>query len=121
MEHAWDLSAARLRERGRQPLGLIWEVDPPQAGDDAAERMLRERRVEFFRRQGGALLPQPYLQPPVDGIAPVPMQLMFRPASDGRPPDDETAHAIVRAIYFEKYQAVNQIPEHVLRDLLERT
>jgi GNAT superfamily N-acetyltransferase len=93
LEFAWSTSAARLRE----PLGMIWEVDPV------------EGRLAFFQRHGGVVLTRPYLQPPVNGVEPVPMQLMFRPAENGSFPDAPGTDALVQAMYDEKYGAVNGV------------
>jgi hypothetical protein len=67
------------------------------------------------------LLPAPYLQPPVDGSTILPMQLMFRPAHGASPPDAETVRAMIRAMYAEKYHAMNGIPIEVLSALTERS
>lgn len=104
LDYAWRASAARLRDRGLDPLGMIWEVDPPSDTPSA-------RRVAFFQRCGASLLPQPYLQPPVDGIAPIPMRLMYLP-------NPETIDALIRTIYSEKYAATNHLPEAILHQLL---
>lgn len=127
LEYAWTVSRARLRERGLNPFGMIWEVDSPDLVDDPDEETSRERRISFFRRHGGVPVQQPYVQPPVDGKDPVPMQLMLRPreqAPDGAAPDqtpDQTmTNALVRAMYFEKYGAVNGIPASILTNLLSR-
>jgi hypothetical protein len=74
--------------------------------------------MSFFRRHGLKLLPDPYKQPPVDGIASVAMSLMFRPADGQSEPDSELVRALVRAIYFEKYHAINGISRDSLNSLL---
>jgi GNAT superfamily N-acetyltransferase len=104
LDHAWRASAARLRDRGLDPLGMIWEVDPPSDTQSAS-------RVAFFQRHGVSLLPQLYLQPPVDGIAPVPMRLMYLP-------NPETIDTLIHAIYFEKYAETNHVPKEILHQLL---
>jgi GNAT superfamily N-acetyltransferase len=115
-EAAWEMGKDRLRTRGLSPRGLIWEVDPPEAtAEDAANR---ERRIAFFRRRGGEILETPYLQPPVDRIAAVPMSLMFRTAEGEAPPAGQEVDALVRAIYYQKYGAVNGIDQQTLRELL---
>lgn len=117
VEHAWQLGAARLKAEGADAIGMIWEVDDPDAGSDA-ERVRRQNRVMFFRKLGGELLPRYYLQPPVDGVAPVPMRLMYRPAAGSTLPDEPAIEGLVHAIYFEKYKAVNRIPADTLGRLL---
>ena len=107
---AWHEGKARLRATGRQPTGMVWEVDP-KAGDG-------ERRMAFFRRHGGAVLTRPYWQPPIDGKGPVPLQLMFKPAAGGAVPEVSLVEALVRAIYFEKYHAVNGIDAACLESLV---
>jgi GNAT superfamily N-acetyltransferase len=115
LEFAWSESAARSRDA----LGMVWEVDAlpdPVRGPSQAYR----RRIGFYERLGGSLLSQPYLQPPVDGSTILPLQLMFRPVQDAVPPDAETVHALIHAMYEEKYHAMNGIPADVLASLLER-
>jgi hypothetical protein len=115
---AWESGATRLRAQRLEPHGMIWEVDPPQLDDGAAG--VRQRRINFFQRHGGRTLDRTYLQPPVDGIAAVPMRLMFRPAEGQGTPTPDTVEAFVRAIYFEKYGTINKIDRSILEDLLSR-
>lgn len=119
LQDAWQAGADRLRERGLSPLGLVWEVDPGEDDTPVAEE--RRQRLAFFRRHQGQVLERPYLQPPVDGIAAVPMTLMFRPAAGHATPAPQTMDAIVRAIYFEKYGALNGIERSTLEQLLSRS
>ena len=116
-EYAWSSSEGQLRGRGYNPLGLIWEVDDPKEAGNPNEELLRRRRIRFFQRQGGAILSRPYLQPPVNGTEPVPMQLMYRPSQGASMPDAVTVEALVRAIYFEKYGGVNGVPSQTLQSL----
>lgn len=118
LQGAWKSGAVRLRAQGLHPLGLIWEVDPPQPAAGAADA--RQRRIAFFQRHGGQFLERPYLQPPVDGIAVVPMSLMFRSVEDEGTPTAEIVDALVRGIYFDKYGAINGIDRSILEDLLSR-
>jgi len=115
LQGAWEHAAVRLRAQGLRPLGLVWEVDLPQPA--AGDADVRQRRIAFFQRHGGQLLERPYLQPPVDGIAPVPMRLMFRLAEGEGTPTPETVKALVRAIYFDKYGAINGIDRSILEEL----
>ena len=111
-EFAWTESARRLGAVGSEPLGMIWEVDENDADC--------HRRMRFFERQGGTAIPRPYRQPPVNGPDPVSMRLMFRRARGAPPPDDTLTEALVRAIYFEKYGAVNRIPAPLLERLIDQ-
>ena len=109
LEHVWTSSMEQLRARGLDPVGMVWEVAADSSG---------ERRISFFRRHGGVLLPVRYFQPPVDGVAAVPMQLMFRPCA--QMPDAIATDALVRSMYFEKYGAMNGIAGEVLTKLLSQ-
>ena len=110
--------ATELQARGLAPAGVIWEIDDPSEPVDAAELAIRVRRRRFFENLGGRALSRRYVQPPIDGRTEVPMQLMFRPsAGDSLPTPPEIA-GLVRAIYFEKYHALNGIPEDTLERLL---
>ena len=117
LEYAWQTSARRLDQQGSAPLGLIWEVDDPMAAVDSEEALLRERRIGFFQRHGGVELDRPYRQPPVNGPEILPMRLLFRANGSPSVPDPEIVEGLVRAIYFEKYAAVNQVSKEILQEL----
>jgi GNAT superfamily N-acetyltransferase len=117
LEDVYRVAADRLARAGAPLAGLVWEVDAPALAATADERQRRERRIEFFRRLGGALLPRPYAQPPLQGTEPVPMRLMYRPAAGAGWPDGAAADALVRAMYFEKYGAANGISAEILERL----
>ena len=117
LEYAWQTSARRLDQQGSAPLGLIWEVDDPMAAVDSEEALLRERRIGFFQRHGGVELDRPYRQPPVNGPEILPMRLLFRANGSPSVPDAEIVESLVHAIYFEKYAAVNQVPDELLQAL----
>ncbi len=112
-QYAGAVSARRMSESGVEPLGIIWEVDLP---DRSAADDCHRRRISFFERHGGVLLPSPYRQPPVNGSESVAMRLMFRPAA-GIMPDSATIQALIRAMYFEKYGGVNRIAAEALERL----
>jgi hypothetical protein len=118
VETIWQLGAAELRAKNLDPTGLIWEVDDPDADADESQRAQRQGRVHFFQRLGGQILARRYMQPPVDGVAPVPMRLMYRPAAGSPLPTEPVVDALVRAIYFEKYGDLNGIDVRVLSALL---
>lgn len=119
-EKLWEEGRRRYSDEGLKAEGMVWEVDIPERAPSEHGLEQSRRRIAFFERLGGRLLATAYFQPPVDGINPVPMHLMFRPA-DARSLPDVAAHsAIVRALYFEKYYAANGIPEAVLQYLLNK-
>ncbi len=120
-EKVWTIGAERYVEWGLKPTGVVWEVEIPERALGEQGLQDRRRRIAFFERLGAHVLPRPYVQPPVDGIAPVPMHLMFRPAPGGSLPDDSALSALIRAIYFEKYHTANGIPPPVLQELLRET
>jgi GNAT superfamily N-acetyltransferase len=116
-EYAWSTAERAAAERGRDLLGVTWEIDDPDRAPNVAEREHRVRRRNFFAHLGGAPLGVAYLQPPVNGPAPVPMRLMWRGKQGRATPD---IHALVRAIYFEKYGAANGVRKATLDRLLEQ-
>jgi hypothetical protein len=119
LEYVWRTSEERLSDWGLLAVGLIWEVDSPDQPADDRELENRARRIAFFRRHQGQLVSRPYLQPPVNGVAPVPMSLMFRPAEGVATPDQTMIDRLVHAIYFEKYGDTNHIPHDILWRLLQ--
>lgn len=99
-------------------LGMVWETGRAEdAGSDQA-RALRERRLGFFRRHGASVVSGSYRQPALDGVAPVPMNLLFRPAAPGQRMEPAFVQALVRTIYAEKYQELNGVSREHLEDLL---
>lgn len=118
-EKLWTAGMERYAERRQEPAGMVWEVDIPERATSEHGFQQGRRRIAFFARLGGQVLPVRYFQPPVDGISPVPMHLMFRPALGLSLPDVAAQQALVRALYFEKYHAANGIPEAVLQNLLK--
>jgi hypothetical protein len=118
-QDVWARAQDRYSEWGLSPKGIVWEVDIPERASSEQELQQSRRRVAFFARLGGHIMPGHYVQPPVDGIAPVPMHLMFWPAPGLPLPDDSDLSGLIRAIYFEKYHAANGIPRAVLEGLLQ--
>ena len=119
-EEVWRLSRKKYVEGSLEPLGVVWEVDITERAATEQDRLQGYRRLQFFTRLGGRVLSQRYFQPPVDGVEPVEMSLMFRPAQGSVLPDARTCAALVRALYYEKYQQANGISPAVLNELLHR-
>jgi hypothetical protein len=117
-ERVWTKGTERYLEWRLGLAGMVREVDIPERASSEQELQQDHRRISFFARLGAHVLPGCYVQPPVDGIASVPMHIMFRPAPGGSLPDNPGLVAIVRAMYFEKYEQANRIPRSVLEDLL---
>jgi GNAT superfamily N-acetyltransferase len=87
-------TAAQLSEdasacRNEPPRGLVWEVERPADAEMPDERSLRQRRIQFYERQGALLLQGlDFLAPPLgDGLPPVMYHIMFLPSPgfDGDP------------------------------------
>lgn len=102
------------------PGGWVCEVTRPVPGASEAEQAGFHRLLEFYRKQGGEPLPHPYVQPPVDGAHCVPMQLIYAPPIGMAPPDTPGSEALIRAIYREKYQAVNGISDEWIAECWRR-
>jgi GNAT superfamily N-acetyltransferase len=120
-EELWTAGSRSYAARGTQAEGMVWEVDIPERATSEQGLQQDRRRIAFFTRLGGEVLPGSYVQPPVNGTVSVPMHLMFRPAPGKLLPDDAARSALVRALYFEKYHGANGIPQAVLQNLLGQT
>jgi len=66
------------------PLGIIFEVDPPDAAE-ADEQTLRLRRIEFYQRHGSSLVDcaHEYRAPNLGSAGTLPYELMWLPGPDG--------------------------------------
>lgn len=102
--------------------GSSWVCEVSSPGTDATkeQRAHHEQLLRFYARHGGQVLARPYVQPPVDGRTIVPMTLVYGPAPGSSLPDERETEALVRAIYREKYGAVNGIPEAQLEECVRR-
>jgi len=118
-EELWTAGSRSYAARGTPAEGMVWEVDVPERATSEQSLQQGRRRIAFFTRLGGEVLPGGYVQPPVDGTVSVPMHLMFRSARGKLVPDDAVRSALVRALYFEKYHGANGIPRAVLQNLLK--
>jgi hypothetical protein len=66
------------RATGWPYLGLILEVEPPEAAENEEDRALRERRIKSYQRNGAVMLENlDYVAPPVSpGQPSLPFHLM---------------------------------------------
>jgi GNAT superfamily N-acetyltransferase len=98
----WDQLMAWLRAGG-YPL-LVWDVeDPGEPGCDPAEVEIRNRRIRFYERHGGRLLPvEGYGNPHGDDWTP--MRLMAAPAAADPAPGLPGTPAIVAAVYQYRWR-----------------
>lgn len=73
-----QLRADGVRTTGWPYLGLVFEVERPETAENEADRLLRERRMEFYRRNGAKLIEEvDYIAPPVTADQPsLPFHLM---------------------------------------------
>jgi GNAT superfamily N-acetyltransferase len=99
-------------------LGIVWETDRVDEAESEADRRRRDGQIRFFRYHGGRVVCTRYRQPTPNGELAVPMNLMFRPAGPEIYLGPDIAGVLTRAIYFEKYAAVNGISRLHLEDLL---
>jgi GNAT superfamily N-acetyltransferase len=74
-----QLRADGRRATGWPYLGLVLEVERPESAESEADRRLRERRIQFYRRNGALMFDDvDYVAPPVaPGQPSLPFRLMF--------------------------------------------
>ncbi|HTW14139.1 MAG TPA: GNAT family N-acetyltransferase [Nocardioides sp.] len=96
----WADLTERLAAEGRTR--LVWDVeDPDEPGLDADLVEEHRRRIVFYERLGGRLLPvRDYFPPHDDGHAPA-LRLMDRALRPGVP--DVDVRALVEGVYERRY------------------
>jgi GNAT superfamily N-acetyltransferase len=74
-----QIRADGWRATGWPYLGLVLEVERPETAENVADRQLRERRIQFYRRNGAVMFDDvDYIAPPVaPGQPSLPFHLMF--------------------------------------------
>jgi GNAT superfamily N-acetyltransferase len=83
---AYNEIARIAKERGVN--ALVLEVEMPEAAHTDEERTLRQRRIEFYRRNGARLLHGVYYTVGMcPFLPPIPMNIMFHPFTDLAPED----------------------------------
>lgn len=98
---------------GLPPLGMCWEVERPLDTNDPLERDLRERRIQFYQRNGAILLKDIRLTaPPLGvGLPPVDYHLMFLPVNPERVVvDQELKRAAIQAAILGAYGCDQESP-----------
>ena len=96
----WADLTALLAAEGRTR--LVWDVeDPDEPGISAEHVVEHRRRIAFYERLGGRLLPvREYLPPHDDGHAPA-LRLMDQPLQ--REEDGATLREVVEGVYRWRY------------------
>jgi hypothetical protein len=116
------LCLQRLRREERGRLGIVLEVEAPEAAGDPEDRDTRLRRIRFHRERNGAVLvdhaPR-YLVPDLSGEGePVHFQLMWVAAEGPRELTGSLLRACVGAILTQSYELHPYSP--LTTDNLER-
>jgi GNAT superfamily N-acetyltransferase len=74
--------AADAQASGSGPaVGVVFEVEPPELGKNAAEQALRRRRIGFYQRNGALVVPNlALIAPPLgNGLPEMPYEIMLHP------------------------------------------
>ncbi|QNF33887.1 hypothetical protein HUW51_14580 [Adhaeribacter swui] len=117
-DYIYQTGAAKLKERGYLSVGFVWEVSANPSAS-LTENQTYSRKINFFQQNGGTVLPYRYFQPPINGDTAVPMQVMFRPGDEGVTFEATNPAALIQAMYYEKYAAINYINPELIEELLE--
>jgi GNAT superfamily N-acetyltransferase len=121
MDQSWLFGKEFLAKEEILAKGMVWESSHFDSAVTEEEKEAHTKRESFYLRQGGRILLDNYIQPPVDGNTLVKMKLYYRANSFiDEAFDKETINSLVRSIYWEKYNKANGISEKVLRELEER-
>jgi Acetyltransferase (GNAT) family len=108
----WQLAQTSVGTAG-WPDRIVFEVeDPGEAGQDDAERLVRERRLRFWAGCGAQLLPVPgYVLPDYTGSGITePILLMASDPSDSTWWSPDQLRSLVLAIYTDRYGLAGSDP-----------
>jgi GNAT superfamily N-acetyltransferase len=98
------------------PAGCCAEVEPIRMARDESQLHINERRVAFYRKQGGFLLNVDYIEPPMirnvdyiteaqlTGILPMPKQLVFYPIDGSTSWRHQDVVKVLDGIYLDVYR-----------------
>lgn len=100
-----QLRADGVRATGWPYLGLVFEVERPETAENEPDRLLRERRIEFYRRNGAVMIEKvDYIAPPVTVDQPsLPFHLMVLRAVPKYGMQRWLRQAAVKALLIEGY------------------
>lgn len=99
----WD---GLIRHLGASAFPMVLEVEPPElAPAGSAERVTRERRIEFYRRRGAVRLDVPtYRVPHLSGGGGTgELALLAVPMADDSLPSGDELRDLVQTLYVEGY------------------
>lgn len=110
------LTREHFRSQGQEPLGVFSEVERADLPDLLPVQVeKRKRRLQFFKKNGGQVLPIDYWQPPLsDDLPDIPMHLVVVPCGADVQIDQKLMMGVVDAMLDEKYGQINGIPASIL-------
>jgi hypothetical protein len=120
-DYTWIAGASALEESGHTDACMICEVEKPNLATTPDDTAIRDRRFRFFLGLGGIVLSRAYFQPALLGRDPVALALIYFDRHQLGEPDGARQEALVRAIYRERYEAINKLDRTMLAELLMRT
>jgi hypothetical protein len=115
-----QIKADAAADGNPEPFGFCGEVDHPAAAHDEADRRVRERRVQIFKRMGAWVADFGYLEPlkvegmPIENeadlaaLAPDPMLIYIVPFQPGGPPPMEMVACMVRGMLLDTYNLAEE-------------
>ncbi|OGT45736.1 MAG: hypothetical protein A3E83_04700 [Gammaproteobacteria bacterium RIFCSPHIGHO2_12_FULL_41_20] len=109
----------------RESMGLVFEVEDPHYATNEHDRTVRNQRIQFYEKNKAQLLKNTFIQPPINAReekiteknGSLHMRLMYASLQEEMLLFKQE-EALARAIYFEKYHVVNDIPAEMLTDFL---
>lgn len=99
-----------IERQSAQSLGVFLEIEIPELAADDADRIVREKRIEFYQRLGCIPLENVDYLFPRKGEAPLPLLLMFRPS----PHIKELPSSVLKEMILSIYNKVHyDVPERM--------
>jgi len=109
----FEYTFSSFQEIVKDSIGLILEVQKEQDAKDSSERKIREKRIEFYQKQGAKMILDNYLLPPQAGSVAEVTYLLIVPCRKISHIPGQLLLKIIEAIHVNVYM-YNQ------KDLLKR-
>ncbi len=100
-----------IEMQNKSSMGVFIEVERPELALDNMDKVIREKRLDFYRKLEFKQLQGIDYRFPIQGDDPLPLILMCRPAIGHSKLSASTIEQIIKAVYFNIHSDVDNLDE----------